>query len=141
MCLDQLEALPKLKKEHGHYIGWKTYRGYDTKEKQLFPMWQGKCQVIGTWLNEKDYRSRMDRRKKFLKTEQTNQKYCFGFHLFLRPPVLVVSFPPGIAYHIRKVYFDGVAATGLENGINVIVAKKMKILRQRKVDCRSKKSE
>jgi hypothetical protein len=129
-----------LKKEHGYYVGWKTYRGYKSKEKLLIPIWQGKCQVIGTWMNEKDYRFTMDKSVEMIETTfDRNQDYQKGFHIYLEPKRNVDK--KTAIFFNRKVYFDGIVAYGLQDCVPVVVARKMKILRQRKVDCRSKKSE
>jgi hypothetical protein len=128
MCLEQLNqsCKPKLKKEHGHYVGWKIYRMYDIKTQLLTPVWQGKRQVIGTWMNEKEYRFSVDKHIEMIQSLD-NYNYLRGFHIYLEPQ------PYSESFYNRKVYFDHIVANGLQGLEPVVVAKKMKILRQRKV--------
>jgi len=131
MCLDKLSEKPILKKEHGYYIGWKVYKGYDDKRKKLIPEWQGKPQPIGTWMHEKRYRYDKSKTKERIMTIIGNKYYPRGFHIFLEPRLNTSIGKRGIIYSNRKVYFDDIVAYGMQGLWSVIVAKKMKILNQR----------
>lgn len=135
MCLDSIcKEIPKFKKEHGHFVGWKIYQGYSTcYSNRLIPQWQGIYQPIGTWIHEKDYRNtkELKQEKIYVTEKQKNSylnSYLKGFHIYLKPTKDCFR----CDFVVRKVYFDKVVAFGKQKSDFVVVAKKIKILRQRR---------
>jgi hypothetical protein len=134
MCLDKFYSIPPklFKKEHGHYVGWKTY-GISVNTKILLSQYYGQSQPIGTWIHEKDYRESFYKFRVYLKTTDKEKKYPLGFHIYLkRPRDLTSDNHSRIRFSIRKVYFDEIVKYGIQNQREIVVAKKIKILRQRK---------
>lgn len=132
MCLDTLKPIPtKLKKEHGHYIGWKYYRSFNKETKCFEPEWQGKPQPIGTWMHEIKYRNKERIPRQRIRTSDRGL-YTRGFHIYLEPRNDVDYCYEGQDYHTRKVYFEDIVAFGLQGWREVVVAKKMRILYRKK---------
>lgn len=120
MCLDIITTPKKLNTQGmGYKIFHKTKRGnlyfyYSGIGKQV-PL------PIETWLNEKKYRSSVDKKTETILT--TSASYPMGFHIYLNKKLV-----SGCLYGrdvIVSVKFRKAHTKGKQDGKNIIVAKEI----------------
>lgn len=138
MCLDyelKKSEISKLTKEHGEYVGWKIYLE-ENDNKVCKPQYCGKPQKVGEWLDEKTHRWTKGSKK--LKYALQQGTYPIGFHVYLdKDYALKLSGCQGI---IRKVYFREILVVGSQLYVEIVVARKIKIIRKKNnVRSKSKK--
>lgn len=117
MCLDKLDPKPQAKGNYG-------YKLFTTERGELTSIFTEYKYPVGRWMED-------EKPAEPLPYQGQNQ-YPTGFHVFASLQGLGrwINNKPAPKDRIRRVLIDDVVATGRQDGVKVIVARKIKIGRK-----------
>lgn len=126
MCLDRLDPKVRPRKVGGKIYAWKVLDVRD--DQRLAPPWFGndRSTPIGVWLNSKAYSNR----QLGIRCRFDNHIYQPGFHAYVKKEDALSELYT--FRRARKIELQDVVATGWQEGMEVVVAKRMKILPEKK---------
>ena len=133
MCLTRLDKVYKRKrvkericfKVFDKFCGDLCFKYQGDKRKKI---------PVHEWIHEKDYRSVLYMNYKFLEaTFDVNKHrifpvYPFGFHVYEN--LIDAKEQCSCGFYLYKVAVRKVVAKGIQNGLNVLVAEEMKIIKE-----------
>ena len=118
MCLDRLEKFPVRKNKDGWVVAWKVF---------IVPAWKKKtsgfldfaCRTGGVYAGEKVHVATSG------KVGAPGWRYRAGFHTYKTEYAAQKIASRFVVYIVRRVLLKDITATGYQDGLRVIVARKM----------------
>lgn len=122
MCLEKLSDFKINLDENGIGEGWKIFTNY-LADGELRGEWKSrqKARETNKWLKEGNFRAKNDKFAKKIPSFFLSEEYPFGFHVFLTK----YGAEKWGGWHIKKVKFKKVVATGLQGNCRCVVTKEI----------------
>jgi hypothetical protein len=115
MCLDRLEKFPVRKNKDGWVVAWKVFKSQTRTGYLPFLYATGRALAGRTYIAKIQHKMRND----------DNPGYELGFHAYTTKRHALLRSPVWRGTCVYRVLLKDITATGYQDGLRVIVARKM----------------